>query len=164
MPAIPTRYYGFLKPEGSDMYDINIFNNNADSIDSYIHFNAEHIQDTQNMFAPVFVVTSSYSVGDKVIKDNGLYKFKVAHAPGNWDASEVEPYKVTESSIITGTLTAGQTSITILSDYITTDSVLAFYTSIYGVNPLTVLASAGSVTLTFNAQATNMDVGVEIVR
>lgn len=162
--ATHTQYYGFIKPEGTDMYDIEDFNDNADSIDSYIHNNAEHIQDTQGMLAPAFITSASYAIGDIVTYNNGIYKFKVAHAPGNWNASEVDLYKVTESSIITGTLVAGQTSITILSDYITTDSVLAFYTSIYGVNPLTALASAGSVTLTFNAQATNMDVGVEIVR
>ena len=77
---------------------------------------------------------------------------------------EVDAYKVTGDSIITGTLVAGQTSITILSDYITTDSVLDFYTSIYGVNPLTVSVVAGEVALTFDAQATNMTVGVKIVR
>lgn len=68
------------------------------------------------------------------------------------------------NNIVTGTLTAGQTSITLNSVDITADSVLDAYTSIYGVNPLTMLASAGEVTLTFNAQATDMTVGVEIKR
>lgn len=162
--ATHTQYYGFIKPEGTDMYDIEDFNDNADSIDSYIHNNAVHIEDTQGMLAPVFITSASYAIGDIVTYNNGMYKFKVAHTPGNWNASEVDPYKVTESSIITGTLTAGQTSITILSDYITADSVLAFYTSIYGVNPLTVSVVAGEVTLTFNAQATDMVVGVKIER
>lgn len=66
------------------------------------------------------------------------------------------------NNIVTGTLTAGQTSITLNSVDITTDSLLDPYTSIYGVNPLTMLAGTGSVTLTFNAQSTDMIVGVKI--
>lgn len=68
------------------------------------------------------------------------------------------------NNIVTGTLTAGQTSITLNSVDITTDSVLDPYTSIYGVNPLTMLAGEGEVTMTFNAQATDITVGVEIKR
>ena len=159
-----TQYYGFIKPEGTDMYDIEDFNDNADSIDSYIHNNAEHIQDTQGMLAPAFITSASYAIGDIVTYNNGMYKFKVAHAPGNWNASEVDLYKVTESSIITGTLVAGQTSITFLNDYITSDSVIDYYTSIYGVNPINISSVAGEVTFTFNAQATDMIVGYEIKR
>lgn len=64
--------------------------------------------------------------------------------------------------IITATLTAGSTSITISHSSIDTDSILAFYTSIYGVNPLSVSVSSGSVTLTFDAQSSNMVVGVRV--
>lgn len=67
------------------------------------------------------------------------------------------------NNMVTGTLTAGQTSITLNSVDITTDSVLDYYTSIYGVNPITMLAGTGEVTLTFTAQATDMTVGVKIV-
>lgn len=61
-----------------------------------------------------------------------------------------------------GTLTAGQTSLTISDNRITTDSLLDIYTSIYGVSPTAVTVSAGSVTLTFEAQAADMDVAVNI--
>lgn len=61
-----------------------------------------------------------------------------------------------------GTLTAGQTSLTISDNRITTDSLLDIYTSIYGVSPTAVTVSAGSAVLTFEAQASNMDVAINI--
>ena len=64
--------------------------------------------------------------------------------------------------IITGTLTSGQTSITITDTSINTNSILSFFTSIYGVNPEAVSVTNGSVTLTFEAQESNMIVGVKV--
>lgn len=64
--------------------------------------------------------------------------------------------------IITGTLIAGNTSITITDSAIKTNSILSFYASIYDVSPETVVASIGSVTLTFEAQSVDMIVGVSI--
>lgn len=64
--------------------------------------------------------------------------------------------------IITGTLTSGQTSITITDTSINTNSILSFYTSIYGANPEAVSVTNGSVTLTFEAQESNMMVGVKV--
>lgn len=68
----------------------------------------------------------------------------------------------TNLNVVTGTLAIGVTSITISNARITTDSILDFYTSIYGVNPLTVSVSAGQVVLTFPAQTVVMTVGVRI--
>lgn len=64
--------------------------------------------------------------------------------------------------IIRKTLTAGATSVTIEDDRITDNSILSFYTSIYGVNPKTVSVSNGSVALTFKVQTVAMEVGVRI--
>lgn len=64
--------------------------------------------------------------------------------------------------IITSTLAAGATSITISDQQITADSALSFYTSIYGVSPSAVTVSNGSVMLTFDAQETVMEVGVRV--
>lgn len=63
---------------------------------------------------------------------------------------------------VTGTLTAGQTSLTLQDASITSSSTLDFYTSIYGVNPTNVSVSTGSVTLTFEAQSSNMSVKVRV--
>lgn len=64
--------------------------------------------------------------------------------------------------IIRETLAAGATSVTIEDDRITTDSVLSFFTSIFGVNPTAASVVNGSVTLTFEAQTVAMEVGVRV--
>lgn len=63
---------------------------------------------------------------------------------------------------VTGTLTAGQTSITLQDASIDTTSTLDFYTDTFGVNPTAVSVSTGSVTLTFEAQASNLGVKVRV--
>lgn len=63
---------------------------------------------------------------------------------------------------IEGTLTAGATSITLSDSAITTSSTFEPFTSIFGVKPTNMVAVAGSVTLTFEAQSTNMDVKVRV--
>lgn len=64
--------------------------------------------------------------------------------------------------IIRGTLTTGETEVVVTDARITEDSILSFYTSIYGVNPKEVTVSAGSVTLKFDAQESDMEVGVRV--
>ena len=64
---------------------------------------------------------------------------------------------------VSGTLTAGQTSIKLTNSAITTDSKFDFYTSIYGVSPTNVTVAAGSITLTFDAQKTDMNVEVRVM-
>lgn len=66
------------------------------------------------------------------------------------------------ATITKAVLAAGATSITINDDRITTESVLSFYTSVYGVNPTAVSVANGSVTLTFDTQDADMEVGVRV--
>lgn len=63
---------------------------------------------------------------------------------------------------ITGTLTAGNTSITLSDASITTESTIDVYTDTFGINPTAVSVSAGAVTLTFTAQSSNVKVKVRI--
>ena len=63
---------------------------------------------------------------------------------------------------LTGTLKAGATTITLTDNAITTDSKFDFYASIFGVNPTAVTVSNGNITLTFDAQKTNMNVEVRV--
>ena len=67
-----------------------------------------------------------------------------------------------KSVIIKKVLRKGETKVTITNDKITRDSVLTFYTSIYGVSPIGVEVENGSVELTFNIQRMDMDVGVSV--
>lgn len=63
---------------------------------------------------------------------------------------------------ITGILTTGQTSITLQSNLITTDSTFDIYTSIWGAEPTDVTVANGSITLTFEAQETDMNVKARV--
>lgn len=63
---------------------------------------------------------------------------------------------------VTGTLTAGQTSLTLSNAAITANATYDYYTDKYGVNPSSVTISNGSMTLTFEAQSSNLGVKVRI--
>ena len=63
---------------------------------------------------------------------------------------------------ITGTLTAGQTSLTLSDAAITTSSTVDVYTDTYGVNPTAISVANGSVTLTFDEQAADLGVKVRV--
>ena len=66
------------------------------------------------------------------------------------------------AALIKGTLAAGATSLTLESNKITSKSLLDIYTDTYGVNPTAATVSAGSVTLTFEAQEENIGVKVRV--
>lgn len=63
---------------------------------------------------------------------------------------------------IMGTLTAGNTSLVLQDAAITTSATYDYYTSVFGVNPVAVVVTTGSMTLTFEAQQTNIDVKVRV--
>lgn len=77
-------------------------------------------------------------------------------------------YFITDMNVINGytdlirTLTAGSTTLTISDELITTDSTFDIYTSVYGVNPTNVIASTGSIVLTFEAQQSDLGVKVRL--
>ena len=111
----------------------------------------------------------TYAIGDYCthtdVNGTKLYRCKVAVST----AEEFNPLKWDEitvaeaiGKILTATLTAGSTSLTISNAAITSDSCFDIYTSIYGVDPTGVTISSGSMTLTFAAQASNMTVKVRI--
>lgn len=64
------------------------------------------------------------------------------------------------SNIVSGTLLSGQTTVVLTSEKITTDSMIDVYTTVYGLNPTDVTVTTGSITLTFEAQSS--DVGVKV--
>ena len=61
---------------------------------------------------------------------------------------------------VSGTLTAGSTSITLSDAGITANSTFDFYTSVFGVNPTAAAVANGSITLTFEARTADLDVKV----
>ena len=67
-----------------------------------------------------------------------------------------------EPIVVTGTLSAGSTSITLSNSNITTSSVIDVYTDVYGVNPTAISVSAGSITLTFDVQSSAINIRIEV--
>lgn len=68
------------------------------------------------------------------------------------------------SEVKTGTLTAGQTSVTLAftQQTIGAATLIDVYTGTFGVNPTNVTYTASSVTLTFDAQASAVAVAVKV--
>lgn len=65
---------------------------------------------------------------------------------------------------LNGTLTAGQTVLTISDASIVADTIISeICTDVFGVSPTDISAQVGSVTLTFEAQETNINVKVGCV-
>lgn len=64
---------------------------------------------------------------------------------------------------ISGTLTAGQTTLTLLDERLTTSSFIdGIYCDQYGVAPKTVTLASGSITMTFKSYANNIGVKVRV--
>lgn len=60
------------------------------------------------------------------------------------------------------TLTAGSTSIEFVDESITTDSWILPFTSVFGINPTNIVTIDGKCTLSFDAQANDITVGVRV--
>ena len=63
---------------------------------------------------------------------------------------------------VTGTLTAGSTSLTLSDASITTTSTIDIYTDVFGIQPVNAVVATGTITLTFLAQASNISVKVRV--
>ena len=65
-------------------------------------------------------------------------------------------------TFVTGTLTAGSTSLTLSDASITTSSTIDIYVSTFGIQPTNAVVATGSITLTFLAQASDLSVKVRV--
>lgn len=104
-----------------------------------------------------------------VTRDEGT----VTEAGDNWDASNLNGMESRINSAfsalsacgfveVTGTLLAGTTTLVLSDASITSTSTLDAFTDVYGVSPTDMVASTGSVTLTFEAQESDLGVKVRV--
>ena len=104
-----------------------------------------------------------------VTRDEGT----VTEAGDNWDASNLNGMESRINSAfsalsacgfveVTGTLLAGVTTLVLSDASITSTSTLDVFTDVYGVSPTDMVASTGSVTLTFEAQESDLGVKVRV--
>ena len=63
---------------------------------------------------------------------------------------------------VSGTLTAGSTSLTLSDASILTTSTIDIYVDTYGIQPTNASVATGSITLTFLAQASDLSVKVRV--
>lgn len=63
---------------------------------------------------------------------------------------------------VTGTLTAGSTSLTLSDASIQPTSTIDIYVSVFGIQPVNAVVSTGTITLTFLAQASDIEVKVRV--
>ena len=104
-----------------------------------------------------------------VTRDEGT----VTEAGDNWDASNLNGMESRINSAfntlaacgfveVTGTLLTGATTLVLSDASITSTSTLDVFTDVYGVSPTDMVATTGSVTLTFEAQESDLGVKVRV--
>ena len=104
-----------------------------------------------------------------VTRDEGT----VTEAGDNWDASNLNGMESRINSAfntlaacgfveVTGTLLTGATTLVLSNASITSTSTLDVFTDVYGVSPTDMVATTGSVTLTFEAQESDLGVKVRV--
>lgn len=102
------------------------------------------------------------SSADNISYDNTTSGLEAANVQSAID-EVVEKVEDAQGVTLTGTLTAGDTTLELLDSSITLDSTIDPYTSKYTVVATDIVVEVGKITLTFDAQAENVDVKV-IVR
>ena len=151
-------------------WEASEMNNMESRIDAAFDSDEDAIEDAAGVnIADVYDPTSTYDVGDYVVHGGLLYKCNTAIASAEaWTVAHWTRCLVTEEMAIptevtvTGTLVAGATSITLSDAAIETTSWVMPWASVFGVMPVSVVVATGSVTLTFEAQSSDMTVGVVV--
>ena len=102
----------------------------------------------------------SYKIPSNIVANQFLsaYLFNTLNTTSKNIVGSINEVKGTE---ITGTLTAGNTSITLQNAAITTTSTIDIYTDVFGISPESVSVATGEITITFEEQAS--DLGVKVV-
>ena len=99
------------------------------------------------------------ALGAHAVEDQTFVNLQTTQKTVEGAINELNTGKLTVTDL-TGTLTAGQTQVVINNAIITINSTVEVFTNVYGVNPTNVVVATGSVTLTFEAQQS--DIGVKV--
>lgn len=101
------------------------------------------------------------SSADRVSYDNTASGLTADNVQGAID-EVVDKVEDVQGVTLTGTLTAGETSLELSDESITLNSTIDPYTSDYKVVATDIRVEVGKITLTFDAQSENVDVKVVI--
>ncbi len=112
---------------------------------------------------------SPYSKGDIVIHNNTIYIANTdISTPEVWNVNHWTQTTITELiqgvtyTEVTGTLTAGSTSVTLQNAAIHTTSTIDIYTGVYTIMPTDAQTTEGQIVLTFDEQSSNLSVKVKV--
>jgi len=83
-------------------------------------------------------------------KNNGVIYFITDGAGGSSD------------TVLTGVLSAGSTEISFTDSNITSSSIIDVYADVYGINANNISVNNNTLTLTFDAQSTDVNIKVKI--
>lgn len=130
------------------------------------------INQTISNLADDYSSSSTYALNDCVLYEGLLYKCTTAIlAPEEWTLAHWTQIKAVDVGSggggvawtdITGTLTAGQTSLILQNVAITESSTIDYYTDIFGVSPTNSVVTNGQIVLTFDAQSSDLGVKVRV--
>ncbi|QHJ73719.1 hypothetical protein [Butyrivibrio virus Bo-Finn] len=146
-----------LVPQSSGMKEKNHGQSMAFWVGTSAEFNALHLNNVQKFIGYVDENNNVYIMTD----DDTLTEIARQFEADRTRAAEWEDLK-DNLYITSGTLTAGETSITLTDERIQDGVAIIPYISKWGVFPTNVVAAAGSVTMTFEAQSNDITVGVGV--
>ena len=100
----------------------------------------------------------------------GYDQFDIAHFNDNTRIIDTQLKNVKDvtdrikntQKLLTGTLNANETEVVFTDPAIGSDSLIDVYTETFGVNPSAIVQSGNTVTLTFTAQSTDVDVAIVV--
>lgn len=85
-------------PAGTNVVIVNIGTDSTpdmkyDVISAFVDVDTINIRidSVSGSIAPQFSTSTAYSVGDAVMYQDNLYRFKVSHTAGTWSTSDVDP-------------------------------------------------------------------------
>lgn len=125
-----------------------------------INNDAEFPMSQDNAGEPTTFKVGITQLGTEIAEDMTFSNLQTASKKLVGAINEVNT-KASKIDII-GTLTAGQTSITLSDVAITTTSTIDIYTSDFGVQPTNAVVTSGQIVLTFLAQNSDLSVKVRV--
>lgn len=126
------------------------FTNNTYVIESFLY--TFSVSSNDNLYIKKNDIPAS-----ELIDDNNI---SIDHT---WSSYKInDEINIRSGVIVSGELIAGETTITLYNPAIKTDSWIKFFTSVFGVAPLSETHNNGSIILTFEVQAQDMMVGIEV--
>lgn len=112
----------------------------------------------QNSFSNVTVGSSTIAAGSKTDTVTLVAGSGITLTPNTSTKSITIGSNLPSFTRVTGTLTAGATSVTLTNNAIKTTSRYMVFTSVYGLTTVNVSISTGSATLTYEAQSSAVDI------